>query len=80
MLAPELLQLGCGGVLKIFEQKDDKLNQLMNYKGVCKTAPATPGLLTRAFEYINLSIFKGTSYHGVLKGTCYIGISHFVKH
>ena len=27
------------------ELKDDRLNQWMNNKGVCRTAPATPGLL-----------------------------------
>ena len=27
------------------EEKDDLVNELMNDKGVCKTAPATPGLL-----------------------------------
>ena len=27
--------------------KDVGLNQLMNHKGVCRTAPATPGLLTK---------------------------------
>ena len=29
-------------------QKDPQLNQLINYKGVGRTAPATPGLLKNA--------------------------------
>ena len=27
------------------ERKDDSMNQLISDKGVCRTAPATPGLL-----------------------------------
>ena len=35
---------GSEDVLKIFEQKDDSVSN----KGVCRTAPATPGLLITA--------------------------------
>ena len=31
--------------LENLEEKDQSMNQLINYKGVCRTAPATPGLL-----------------------------------
>ena len=30
--------------MKVFREKGDSLNQSMNDKGVCGTAPATPGL------------------------------------
>ena len=33
------------GFLEVSELKDDSMNESMNYKGVCRTAPATPGLL-----------------------------------
>ena len=31
-----------------FKEKDELMNQLTNYKAVCRTAPATPGLLKQA--------------------------------
>ena len=37
--------LGCKGILKILEQKDNPLNQLISDTGVCRTAPATLGLI-----------------------------------
>ena len=33
------------------EQKDDQLNQLINYEGVCRMAPATPSLLKVCYLY-----------------------------
>ena len=39
------LQLVCGGAIEIFSQTMTNLPELMNYKAVCKTAPATQGLL-----------------------------------
>ena len=46
MSAPYLLRFGSEGVLKIFPQRITQLiNLLMNDEGVCRTAPATPGLL-----------------------------------
>ena len=37
--------LGCKGILRIHEQKDNPLNQLISDTGVCRTAPGTLGLL-----------------------------------
>ena len=45
MSGPYLLCFGSAGGLKIFEQKDDRLNYLINDEGACGTALATPGLL-----------------------------------
>ena len=43
---PKLKRFGSYDVLKIFPQRMTHLiNQLMNYGGVCRTAPATQGLL-----------------------------------
>ena len=39
--------------MKIFEQKDESLTHSLNYEGVCKTAPATKGLL----KTINVNYF-----------------------
>ena len=41
---------GGEGVLKIFEEKDDQLTELIIYKGVCKASPATMAL----FKYISI--------------------------
>ena len=41
-----------------FEEKDQLLNYSVNYEGVCRTAPATPGLLNTCkfmvYKYSNL--------------------------
>ena len=37
--------------------KDVGLNQLMNHKGVCRTAPATPGLLKRLNYYLKIHYY-----------------------
>ena len=42
MSAPLLLRFGSDDVLKI---RRKRMNRLINYEGVCRTAPATPGLL-----------------------------------
>ena len=43
---PLLLWIGSEGVLKLFSQRMTQcLNELMSDKGVCRTAPATEGLL-----------------------------------
>ena len=36
---------GNNSVLNILGLKDHRVNQLINYGGDCRTAPATPGLL-----------------------------------
>ena len=41
--APQLLWFGIRSALKIFPQST--LNESINYEGVYRTAPATPGLL-----------------------------------
>ena len=38
------------------EEKDDWLTELISYKGVCRTAPATPGLLKKSFDKISSNI------------------------
>ena len=44
--ASQLLRSGNQGILKIFPQRmSELLNGLVCDKGVCRTAPATPGLL-----------------------------------
>ena len=44
--APQLLQFVIYDILKIWRKRlTHQLTQLINYEGVCKTAPATPGLL-----------------------------------
>ena len=46
MSAPQLLWFGIDSTLNIFPQTMSELiNQLINYGGDCRTAPATPGLL-----------------------------------
>ena len=46
IIAPKLFRFEIDSILKIFSQRVSQLiNQSMNYKGVCGTAPATPGLL-----------------------------------
>ena len=42
--------------MKIFEQKDDRLTELMNYKGVCRTALATPGLLNTPYSIADFDL------------------------
>ena len=41
---PYCLQFGSEGVSKIFLEKIDSVNESMNDNGVCRTAPAKPGL------------------------------------
>ena len=53
---PLLIRFGRKGVLKIFEQKDDRLTELMNYKGVCRTALATPGLLNTPYSIADFDL------------------------
>ena len=60
--APLLFRFGIGSVWKIFEIKDQLINESISDGGDCRTAPATPGLLiTHGFEillkYINLIHF-----------------------
>ena len=44
--APQLLRFPSEGLLKIISQRmTNGVNELMNDKGVFRTAPATPGLL-----------------------------------
>ena len=46
MSGPKLLRFGSKGILKIlWKMMALFINQLIYYKGVCTTAPATPGLL-----------------------------------
>ena len=40
-----------GHCFEDWEQKDHSMNELMNYKGVFRTAPATPGLLHTDIYY-----------------------------
>ena len=43
---PQLIRFGSEGILKIWRKRLTQLvDELMNHKGVCRTAPATPGLL-----------------------------------
>ena len=36
---------------KGFEEKGQSINQLINYKDICRTAPSTPNILIRALFY-----------------------------
>ena len=49
--APQLLRFGLDSVLKIVNKRiTDLINESVSYKGVCRTARATPGLLiTKVF-------------------------------
>ena len=60
-------------VMKIFPQTmTERVNELINYGGDCRTAPATPGLLiTNTFDFsskkskkINCRVFSDFS-HGI---------------
>ena len=56
MSAPWLLRFGIDSVVNILNKRmtqimTDLINELMNYKGVCRTALATPGLLIRNEVY-----------------------------
>ena len=42
-----------GRFVEYLEEKAHWLNQLMNDKGVCRTAPATPGLLKKQLQGFN---------------------------
>ena len=45
------------------EEKDQRINESINYKAVCRTAPATPGLLIiDKAEIWQLLIFEGAFY------------------
>ena len=62
--APQLLQFGSDGGLKIFSQSiTDWVIQLINNKGVCRTAPATPVLLTRRASPISSRMFPIQLHH-----------------
>ena len=41
---------------KDWEEEDDRINQSVNFEGVCRTALTTPGLL-------NMAYFKKISYY-----------------
>ena len=55
MSAPKLLRFVNESVLKIFLQRVTEYSQLINYKGVCRIAPATPGLLTGSGIFASLN-------------------------
>ena len=49
MSAPYLLWFECNDVLKVWRKRITELiNESINYEGVYRTAPATPGLLNSA--------------------------------
>ena len=43
------------------EEKDDSIDELINDKGVCRTAPATPGLLITQSEVFLWAPWKSPS-------------------
>ena len=45
--SPWLIRFGSEYDWKIFELIDDQSTELINYKDVCRTAPATPVLLKK---------------------------------
>ena len=55
MLATQLFRFGRDSVLKIL---NERMIKLMNYKGVYRTAPATPGQLCRQSGGLHLEAFK----------------------
>ena len=58
--APQLLWFGIDSTLNIFPQTiSESVNELINHGGDCRTAPATPGLLT---IYFNLLVQKFIAY------------------
>ena len=56
---PKLLGFGCEGVLKILKEMitDSWINWLINDQVVCRTAPATPGLIITMQECKNQNSF-----------------------
>ena len=57
------LALGFKGVLKIFSGSgSDWLDEIMNDKGVCRTVPATPGLLISGYHFVKLTKFLYCRY------------------
>ena len=52
--------MGVGEPFLIISTKDDSVTQLMNYKGVCRVAPATPGLLNSSLKGIEIDILLTT--------------------
>ena len=42
------------------EEKDESINELMNNKGVCRTAPATPDLLRETVPLLTSDMGKKT--------------------
>ena len=58
--APYLSRFGTEGVLKIFSQRmSDLIKRSMSNGGVCRTAPATPGLLISAGTIYTVKLAKG---------------------
>ena len=50
---------GSSAHVKIFSQRmNDSLTESVNNKGVCRTAPATPGLLNRKENSIRLNKYE----------------------
>ena len=56
--APQLLWFGIDSTLNIFPQTiSESVTELMNHGGDCRTAPATPGLLTILNIFRELNVF-----------------------
>ena len=52
--APQILRFGIDSFLNILNERITQLiNEWINYEGVYRTAPATPGLLTTLNPYIH---------------------------
>ena len=64
MSAPKLLRFGIDSVLKIVnENMTQSINQSINDKGVCRTAPATLGLLNKFYVTGTNKCFTSSSTH-----------------
>ena len=52
------MRFGREGVLKILNKRiADLINELINHKGVCRTALATPGLLLTVYEALQDKVY-----------------------
>ena len=75
--SPWVLRFECEGVSKIFEQKDHLLIEWINYKGVCRTAPATLGLLIMPCRHLYCSC--GDFHHKYLLNLFSISLNLLLK-
>ena len=73
--------LGRGGAVKIFSQTmSQSPNELISNEGVCRTAPATPGLLNRIRKKIIVSVYCQHASQKISAHTCWKKLHSRVSH